>query len=67
MEVFFYEFLNFFPQAEKPVCREEDQTEEQRRPVGRQAQEEADRRAQEEEVERPAGGQAPEAQIQQAA
>ena len=92
MEVFFYEFLNFFPQAEKPVCREEDQTEEQRRPVGRQAQEAADRWAQEEEVERgpqrqgrphvnahhaaargggvgkePAGGQAPEAQVQQAA
>ena len=51
MEVFFYDFLNFFPQAAEPVRREEEEPEQEGRSVGRQAQEETDRRAQEEEVE----------------
>lgn len=51
MEVFFYDFLNFFPQAAEPVRREEEEPEQEGRSVGRQAQEETDRRAQQEEVE----------------
>ena len=51
MEVFFYDFLNFFAQAAESFRREEEEPEQEGRSVGRQAQEETDRRAQQEEVE----------------
>lgn len=51
MEVFFYEFLNFFPQEDQPLCRQEEEPEQQGRPIGCQAQKKEHRRTQEQKIE----------------